>query len=66
MENLNKTIEVLEKAMKFTKKQISEELENIDENDIYHISIGIKGTLNLIEVLKSVTSKNRKEVKNEN
>lgn len=54
---MDKTIEILEKSIKFAKKQIIDRWDEIDEEEMIAIKNGIFDTLNLIRVLEEVNKR---------
>ena len=54
---MDKTIEILEKSVKFLKKQLLENWDKIEEEEIINIKRGLAETLNLIVIIKDKTNK---------
>lgn len=51
---MDKTIEILEKSVKYAKKQLIENWDKIESEDTLAIKRGLKETMNFIEVLKEI------------
>ena len=54
---MDKTIEILEKSIKYSKKQLLENWEKLSEEETLQIKRGISETLNFIETLKVINKK---------
>ena len=54
---MNKTIEILEKSIKYAKKQLLDNWEKLSEEETLQIKRGISETLNFIETLKDINKK---------
>jgi hypothetical protein len=54
---MEKTIEILEKSVKYAKKQLLDNWDKIDEEESIHIKRGISNTMNFIELLKEINKK---------
>lgn len=54
---MEKTIEILEKSIKYAKKQLLENWEKLEDNEVFEIKRGLTETLNLIETLKEINKK---------
>jgi len=53
---MDKTIEILEKSIKYAKKQLLENWDKIDNEDTIAIKRGLNETLNFIELLKQINN----------
>lgn len=51
---MNKTIEILEKSVKYAKKQLLENWDKIEGEDTLAIKNGLRETMNFIELLKEI------------
>ena len=54
---MKKTIEILEKSIKYAKKQLLDNWEKLSEEETLQIKRGISETLNFIETLKEINKK---------
>lgn len=54
---MTKTIEILEKSIKYAKKQLLENWDKLSEEETLQIKRGICETLNFIETLKEINKK---------
>ena len=54
---MEKTIEILEKSVKFAKKELITNWEKIDNEESLYIKKGLQETMNFIELLKEINKK---------
>ena len=54
---MEKTIEILEKSIKYAKRQLLENWEKLGEEETLEVKRGISETLNFIESLKKINEK---------
>ena len=54
---MKKTIEILEKSIKYAKKQLLDNWEKLSEEETLQIKRGISETLNFIETLREIDKK---------
>ena len=54
---MNKTIEILEKSIKYAKKQLLENWEKLSNEETLQVKRGISETLNFIETMKEIDKK---------
>lgn len=54
---MKKTIEILEKSIKYAKRQLLENWEKLGEEETLEVKRGISETLNFIETLKEIDKK---------
>lgn len=57
IKQMDKTIEILEKSIKFAKKQLLDNWEKLEDNEVFEIKRGLTETMNLIETLKVINRK---------
>jgi hypothetical protein len=56
IKQMDKTIEILEKSVKYAKKQLIENWDKIESEQTLAIKRGLKETMNFIEVLKEINN----------
>jgi hypothetical protein len=57
---MDKTIEILEKSIVYAKKQLINNWEKLEENQIIEVKRGLQNTLNFIEELKVINENLKK------
>jgi hypothetical protein len=57
---MDKTIEILEKSIIYAKKQLVNNWEKLEENQIIEVKRGLQNTLNFIEELKVINENLKK------
>lgn len=57
IKKMEKTIEILERSIKFAKRQLLDNWDKLSNDETLQIKRGISETLNFIEILKQINNK---------